>query len=159
MIRNTVRRGSVALTTIVVFAALAQLSGASAALASTPSPLPPGTHFFTPLPSSGAVKQIVQLVGKHDVKDAALIAKEVATPQAVWFTKGTPAQVKQSVRTTALESSLTKSVPTLVVYNVPGRDCSQYSSGGAGSDAAYQAWASGFAAGLIKLVEVRGSAA
>jgi endoglucanase len=54
------------------------------------------------------------------------------------------------VRTTSLESSLTKKVPTLVVYNVPGRDCSQYSSGGAGTDAAYEGWVSGFAAGLIR---------
>ncbi|MEP6852296.1 MAG: glycoside hydrolase family 6 protein [bacterium] len=37
-----------------------------------------------------------------------------------------------------------------MAYNVPGRDCSQYSSGGAGSDVAYRAWADGFAAGLTK---------
>ena len=43
---------------------------------------------------------------------------------------------------------MTRSVPTLVVYNAPGRDCSQYSSGGAGSDEAYRAWIDGFAAGL-----------
>jgi endoglucanase len=36
-----------------------------------------------------------------------------------------------------------------VVYNAPGRDCSQYSSGGAGSDTAYRQWADGFARGLI----------
>ena len=35
-----------------------------------------------------------------------------------------------------------------MIYNVPGRDCSQYSSGGAGSDVAYEAWVDGFAAGL-----------
>jgi endoglucanase len=150
MNRHFLRRGSVALTTAAVIIGLSQVALAAPALASTPNPLPPGTHFFTPLPSSGALTQAAQLLRKGDLKDAALIAKEVATPQAVWFTKGTPAQVKKSVRTTALESSLTKTVPTMVVYNVPGRDCSQYSSGGAGSDAAYQTWASGFAGGLIK---------
>ena len=39
-------------------------------------------------------------------------------------------------------------MPVLVVYNVPGRDCSQYSSGGAGSDAAYTAWIDGVVKGL-----------
>jgi endoglucanase len=34
------------------------------------------------------------------------------------------------------------------LYNVPGRDCSQYSAGGAGSDAAYRAWVDGVVAGL-----------
>ena len=154
MNRNFLRRGSVALMTAAVVVGLCQIVGIAPAAASSPSPLPPGTHFFTPLPSSGAVKQIAQLIGKRDLKDAALITGEVATPQAVWFSDGTSTQVKQSVRRVVLESSLTKTVPTLVAYNVPGRDCSQYSSGGAGSDAAYQAWANGFAGGLSKTQRV-----
>ena len=44
--------------------------------------------------------------------------------------------------------NLLGTVPTLVVYYVPGRDCSQYSSGGAPTDAAYRAWIDGFVAGL-----------
>jgi endoglucanase len=31
-------------------------------------------------------------------------------------------------------------VPIFVAYNIPGRDCSQYSAGGAPSDAAYDSW-------------------
>jgi endoglucanase len=154
MNRNFLRRGSVALTTAAVVVGLCQIVGVAPAAASSTTPLPPGTHFFTPVPSSGAVKQIAQLIGKRDLKDAALITGEVATPQAVWFTDGTPTQVKKNVRAVALQSGLTKTVPTLVVYNVPGRDCSQYSSGGAGSDAAYQAWISGFASGLTKTQRV-----
>lgn len=150
MNRHFLRRGSVALATVALTVGLSQVAGVGSAVASSTNPLPPGAHFFTPVPSSGALTQIGQLLRKGDLKDAALIAKEVATPQATWFTKGTPAQVKQSVHTTALASSLTKTVPTLVVYNVPGRDCSQYSSGGAGSDAAYHSWVSGFASGLVR---------
>jgi endoglucanase len=74
----------------------------------------------------------------------------VQTPQAVWFTGGTPKQVRQQVRQVAQQAAGKKSVATLVLYNVPGRDCSQYSSGGAGSDAAYRAWIDGVAAGLAK---------
>jgi endoglucanase len=39
-------------------------------------------------------------------------------------------------------------VPILVAYYVPGRDCSQYSAGGAPTGDAYRAWIDGFAAGL-----------
>jgi endoglucanase len=66
----------------------------------------------------------------------------------VWFTSGTPSHVRGAVARTVERAAALKSVPTLVAYNVPGRDCSQYSSGGARNDAAYRAWATGFAAGL-----------
>ena len=39
-------------------------------------------------------------------------------------------------------------VPVLVAYNIPGRDCSQYSAGGATTGDAYKAWIDGFVAGL-----------
>jgi len=41
-------------------------------------------------------------------------------------------------------------VPVLAVYNLPYRDCAQYSSGGAVDRAAYEAWIDGFAAGIGK---------
>jgi endoglucanase len=150
---STLRRGRAALVATTAALALGQLSLAAPALAdagtATAPPLSAGTGFFTPPPDPGAVQQVVDLGKQHRFGDAALIAKEVATPQAVWFTKGTPQQVTKDVRTTALEAKAFHTVPTMVVYNVPGRDCSQYSSGGAGSDTAYRAWADGFAAGLL----------
>lgn len=155
MNRKLGRRCGIALTASAVVLAATQFAGIAPAVADpNPQPLPAGTRFFTPVPSSGAITQIAQLIGKRDVKDAALIAKEIATPQAVWFTDGTPAQVTKNVRKTVLASSLTRTVPTLVVYNAPGRDCSQYSSGGAGSDEAYRAWVDGFAAGLSRTQRV-----
>jgi endoglucanase len=39
-------------------------------------------------------------------------------------------------------------VPVLVAYDIPGRDCAQYSAGGALNEAAYEAWISAFAAGI-----------
>ncbi|MDQ1572082.1 MAG: endoglucanase [Actinomycetota bacterium] len=149
MNKEVLRRASITLA-IASAALLLSQAGLAPAIGAESNPLPPGTKFFTPLPSSGAVTQIAKLLSKRDTKDAALILDEVTKPQAVWFTDGTPKKVQQKVRTTTLESSLTRTVPTLVAYNVPGRDCSQYSSGGAGSDTAYRAWIDGFAAGLSK---------
>jgi endoglucanase len=41
-----------------------------------------------------------------------------------------------------------QAVPVLVAYNVPGRDCGQYSTGGAKSGRAYRKWVNAFAAGI-----------
>ena len=117
-------------------------------------PLPAGTRFYVPEAPAGSRQQIADLRAAGDKADAALIRAEVDTPQAVWVTGGTPKQVRHDVKRTAQKAARKRTVPTLVAYNVPGRDCSQYSSGGAGSDAAYRAWADGFAAGLTKRQKV-----
>ena len=114
--------------------------------------LAPGTRFFVPAPAKGSFAQIVSLLRSGDRKDAMLLAAMEATPQAVWFTgtnpsgsEQTPDQVAWAVRRTLLEARSEQAVPVMVIYNIPGRDCAQYSSGGAPTDAAYQAWVSGFA--------------
>jgi endoglucanase len=46
------------------------------------------------------------------------------------------------------EAALEGRVPVVVAYNVPYRDCAQYSAGGAVDTAAYEAWIDGFASGI-----------
>lgn len=106
------------------------------------------TRFYTPPPDKGAITQITTLVKAHDFHDAALLARMVTTPQAVWFTSGTPADVKTSVRKTVVDAARRHEVPVLVAYDIPFRDCAQYSSGGALSTADYVAWIDGFARGI-----------
>jgi endoglucanase len=146
--------------TALVAAVLAALvTGSAAAASAAPSStahvhagsargLEPGSRLFVPPPSSGAPQQVLQLVKSHDLKDAALIAEMEAFPRAVWFTSGTPAQVRQQVRQTMAEAAIERAVPVLVAYDIPGRDCAQYSAGGALTQADYEAWINGFAAGL-----------
>ena len=122
-------------------------SAASAASAGQRG-LGPGTRLFVPPPSDGAPQQVLKLLKSGDRKDAALITEMEATPRAVWFTSGTPAQVRQQVRQTMAEAAVERAVPVLVAYDVPGRDCAQYSAGGALSQADYQAWISGLAQGI-----------
>jgi endoglucanase len=108
----------------------------------------PGTRFFVPPPSAGAPQQIVQLLKGGDLKDAALIAEMEAFPRAVWFTSGTPAQVHLQVQQTMAEAAIERAVPVLVAYDIPGRDCAQYSAGGALDEADYEAWIDGLAQGI-----------
>ena len=129
-------------------AAQTRTARATAAQAGQGRSLAPATRFFVRPPDSGAVRQVVQLLSKGDVKDAVLLTKMEATPQAVWLDGGTPAQVQQSVRQTMLEAAFQHAVPTFVAYDIPGRDCDQYSAGGALDQADYEAWIDGVAAGL-----------
>lgn len=142
--------GSLAMTASTA-ASAATVSGATASGATTASvqrALGPGTRFFVPPPSQGAPQQILQLANSGDIKDAALITAMEAIPRAVWLTSGTPAQVRQQVGKTMVEAALERAVPVLVAYDIPGRDCAQFSAGGALSEADYEAWINGFAQGL-----------
>ena len=71
----------------------------------------------------------------------------IETPQAVWFTKGTPTSVKNDVHANVARAVAKRSIPVLVAYNIPFRDCAQV-AGGATSPAEYKAWIDGFVAGI-----------
>lgn len=110
--------------------------------------LPASTRFYAPPADAGAKAQISDLKKAGDRVDAARLSDMVSTPQAVWFTGGTPHAVERDVRKTMQKAANDGTVPVLVAYNIPGRDCAQYSSGGVTDAAAYKAWISGFAAGI-----------
>jgi endoglucanase len=110
--------------------------------------LDPGTQFYVPKANHGAIEQIADLTSSGNKADASLIKQMIHTPQAVWFTKGTPKTVMQDVRNTVKRAAAKDTVPVLVAYNIPFRDCAQFSAGGATSMDEYQAWIDGFAAGI-----------
>jgi endoglucanase len=73
----------------------------------------------------------------------------IRTPQAVWFSDGgTPESIKRDVKKTVKRAAAKRSVPILVAYNLPFRDCAQFSAGGATTVDEYKAWIDGFAAGI-----------
>src|SRR3954470_5152735 len=71
-----------------------------------------------------------------------------AIPSATWLTKGTQQQARQEAFTVGLKSNLRGETPVLAAYDIPGRDCSQYSAGGAANTREYKAWIDGVAQGL-----------
>jgi endoglucanase len=112
------------------------------------------TRFYVPAPATGAVQQVASLLEHRQGQDAALIARMETVPSAVWLDGETQLQaakgaagerqanteVAEQVRQALIGAELERTVPVFVAYNIPGRDCSQYSAGGAPSDAAYDAW-------------------
>jgi len=141
-------------------AAAAALSvGVPVAAAASRSPelghaLAPNTRFLVPTPADGSLQQIRQLLRSDQGNDAQLIAAMESVPQAVWLDGETQAQaadgsagvqqanrdVFRQVRQTLHRARRQDAVPVFVAYNIPGRDCSQFSAGGAPSDAAYDSW-------------------
>jgi endoglucanase len=67
---------------------------------------------------------------------------------ATWITSGTPAQAKAEAARVTQAATSDGAVPTIVVYDVPQRDCAQYSAGGAKDTADYEAFVDGVAAGI-----------
>jgi endoglucanase len=123
-------------------------SAAVPALAKPKSAIDPNTQFYIPKPNHGAVEQIANLTSSGNKADARLIKKMIETPQAVWLTQGTPKSVQQEVRNIVQRAADKGTVPVLVAYNIPFRDCAQFSAGGATSVTEYEAWIDGFAAGI-----------
>ncbi|WP_232319334.1 glycoside hydrolase family 6 protein [Kocuria turfanensis] len=95
-----------------------------------------------------ALRQSAQLEASGDHASAEALRALASTPQAEWMTTGTPGQVRQQVRRAMERAQSTDLPPVLVAYNLPFRDCSQYSSGGSSGVAEYKAWIDGFAEGI-----------
>lgn len=70
-----------------------------------------------------------------------------ATPTARWF-GGWSGDIATAAAGYVSEASSAGALPVLVAYNIPGRDCGAYSSGGAGSADAYRTWIRGLASGI-----------
>jgi endoglucanase len=124
------------------------LSAPMLASAKSQAGLDPGTQFYVPKPNHGALEQIADLTSSGNKADARLIKTMIQTPHAIWFTQGTPKTVLQDVRNTVQRATDKGTVPVLVAYNIPFRDCSQYSAGGATSVMEYEEWIDAFAAGI-----------
>jgi endoglucanase len=117
--------------------------GTSQALAARPD-----TGFSVARPNHGAIEQIADLTSSGNREAAALIEAVIETPTAEWYTRGTPKSVEQDVRTDVKRAAGKRAVPVLVAYNIPFRDCAQFSAGGATSAPEYLAWIDGFARGI-----------
>jgi endoglucanase len=156
MKRRVTQTITLAASTAVTLGVLGMAAPSSAsAVTGGAHELAPGTRFYVPPPAQGSVQQILHLIKEGQLRDAGLITAMESVPSAVWLDGETSAQaaepgnlgweqadsdVARQVRQTLFAARLQHAVPIFVAYNIPGRDCSQYSAGGAPTDAAYDAW-------------------
>ena len=79
--------------------------------------------------------------------DAATMDRMGASAAAVWIGEWS-GDVRATVDSVTSAAAQTSTVPVLVAYNIPGRDCGLYSAGGAHGSDAYKAWIRSFAEGI-----------
>jgi endoglucanase len=79
-------------------------------------------------PNSNAAKQAAAWQGTQS-DDAALMSKLAKLPTSHWITS--PEAIDSKLATYLSTAKAAKATATLVVYNIPDRDCGAYSAGGA----------------------------
>jgi endoglucanase len=79
--------------------------------------------------------------------DAALIDSMARTPQGIWF-NGWQSDTRAAANRAVGDAAAAGAVPLLVVYNIPERDCGEYSAGGAVSPAEYRDFIGDIASGI-----------
>ncbi len=106
------------------------------------------TQFYVAKPNHDAVQQIAALTSQGDKDSAALIRSIIDTPTAVWVEGESPKAAEQQVRQVTHQAAGKKTLPVLILYTLPFRDCAQYSAGGATSVEEYKAWIDAVARGI-----------
>ncbi|MFI0911840.1 glycoside hydrolase family 6 protein [Streptomyces abikoensis] len=110
-----------------------------------PSQLPKSTSPYWVNPDGTAAREAVRLGKAGKAEDAALIAKIAGQPVAEWVGADDPDS--QTRGFTEAATAVDRDA-LLVLYNIPHRDCGQYSQGGASDGDAYRAWLDKTAAGI-----------
>ena len=128
----------------VALTALAGCASGQARTGATQDPLA-GVSFFVD-PASVAAQQVAEWRAQGRAAEAEAILRIASRPTAAWFTGGEP--VEAAVRSLTQRAASAHDSALLVAYDVPGRDCSGYSAGGAASPGEYRAWIDRFAAGV-----------
>ncbi|MFI7050519.1 glycoside hydrolase family 6 protein [Streptosporangium canum] len=124
-----------AVLVVATGAAVSAASGASAA----------DSPFYVD-PETGAAKWVAANPG--DSRTPVIRDRIAAVPQARWFTTTNTSAVRGQVSAFVGAAASEGKTPILVVYNIPNRDCSGASTGGAPNHAAYRQWIDELAAGL-----------
>ena len=97
-------------------------------------------------PNSAARRQ-AETLRRSRPQDAALLSQIANQPVARWL-GGWVGDIGREVDNAVSTITGSGALPVFVAYNIPGRDCGQYSAGGANGSDAYRAWIRSFADGL-----------
>ncbi|MEV4441543.1 glycoside hydrolase family 6 protein [Streptomyces sp. NPDC049577] len=105
--------------------------------ADLPSQLPKAQSPFWVNPEGTAAKQMARLRRDGDTQGADLLAKIAGRPVAEWISVDDPEGQTRGFTEAAAKADRDA---LLVLYNIPHRDCGQYSQGGAADGDGYRAW-------------------
>lgn len=138
---------------VVLLAAVLLTSCAQGSTAGEQAPAPEtrplGDVGFYVDPAGNAVQAVQRLREDGERERAALVERRIASrPSATWLTTDPDQVFAQAQSLTEAADADNATMPVLVAYNVPGRDCGLYSSGGAETIDDYLGWVGSLAAGI-----------
>ncbi|OQX70163.1 MAG: hypothetical protein B6A08_01420 [Sorangiineae bacterium NIC37A_2] len=167
--KRMVRAGQAVLMTLALSAALPACVKKSSPESSQGSKLPPSGKVPTdpnapieeppvpppgpPNPLAGATlfvdpDSLAMLRAKHaDPATAAILNRIAQQPQALWM-GGWNSNIFRAVEHFVARAKAAGAVPVMIAYNIPLRDCGQYSQGGLKTLEEYKRWISDVAAGI-----------
>ncbi|MFF7972763.1 glycoside hydrolase family 6 protein [Streptomyces sp. NPDC007905] len=96
-------------------------------------------------PDGNAARQVAAYEKSGEKTEAEQIRKIAEQPVGEWIGPENPEKEARGFTEAAEKSDRTA---LLVLYNIPHRDCGQYSQGGAADGNAYRAWIDGIARGI-----------
>ncbi|MGC9536163.1 glycoside hydrolase family 6 protein [Streptomyces sp. UG1] len=146
-------RGARARTSAMVLGAALVIAGCTSGDGDQPddkagagiSQQPKDTDPFWVNPDGNAAQQVAAYVKDGKKEDAEEIRKIAQQPTGEWIGPDNPEQEARGFTEAADKAGRTA---LLVLYNIPHRDCGQYSQGGAADGNAYRAWIDGVAKGI-----------
>ncbi|WP_329399152.1 glycoside hydrolase family 6 protein [Streptomyces melanogenes] len=150
MFRSGARTGAVGVVVAAVGTALALTSCSSSSDSDSDkkpevAQQPKGTDPFWVNPDGNASRQAAEYRKSGDDAKAALIRKIAEQPVGEWIGPEDPESEAKGFTEAAAKADRTA---LLVLYNIPHRDCGQFSKGGAADGDAYRAWVDKVAAGI-----------
>ncbi|HEY3061308.1 MAG TPA: glycoside hydrolase family 6 protein [Chloroflexota bacterium] len=98
-------------------------------------------------PDSNAARAEARMRALGNTDDAEAFHVLATASQADWF-GGWSGPIRAAVAQRLSQIEAQQALPVFVAYNVPGRDCSGYSSGGANTADEYRDWIDDFASAL-----------
>jgi endoglucanase len=156
-----VRRGRCRDTVIIAAFTLSRVMSPSPPVSPTPPavpvpPTPPSPVSSDPLAAlpfyvqkgTDASRAQAQLLAEGQTANARLLGRIAGRPQAVWLGDWNGPDPSADAAAVVNAARSQDEMPVFVAYNIPGRDCGSYSSGGATSADAYRRWIDGLASAL-----------
>ncbi|MFJ7078076.1 glycoside hydrolase family 6 protein [Streptomyces sp. NPDC098781] len=152
-LKRGARRGTRARTSAMVLGAALLIAGCSSGDGDEPddnagagiSQQPKDTDPFWVNPDGNAAQQVAAYMKDGKKEDAEEIRKIAQQPTGEWIGPENPEQEARGYTEAADKAGRTA---LLVLYNIPHRDCGQYSQGGAADGNAYRDWIDGVAKGI-----------
>ncbi|MEU8920945.1 glycoside hydrolase family 6 protein [Kitasatospora sp. NPDC048545] len=104
----------------------------------------PGQTFYVS-DRTNAARQVAALRGQGRTAEADTLLRIASQPSSQWLGEQGAREIAEEVSRRAAEAGRTA---VFVAYDIPHRDCGQYSAGGAPDAAAYRSWITGVAQAL-----------